>query len=218
MPGLVPSSGPPLLGRGAPMELGVETGGVRGSPPSWHLACARFGGRFGGWWSKGLMAAKTPSAPTPAWMQPAPAQAQSAQGLAPEPAIAPAATAPAAAPTTANWAQAQSSFFYSQPAWLLLTSEGPTTDRCRRGNNCHDGRDHGPDVTGMPTRDFWVICTCLVRLMCCRPPCLLLSAPNCHNSRLLQRIAIASRLFCAHVFCARSLQTLSIATPPLWGC
>ena len=104
--------------------------------------------------------------------------------------------------------------FYFQPLDFcsLLRSQRP--DRRPRGSNCHDGRDHGPDVTGMPTRDFWAICTCLMRLMCCRPSCLLLSAPNCHNSRLLQRIAIAFRLFCSHVFCARSLQTLSIAIPP----
>ena len=104
--------------------------------------------------------------------------------------------------------------FYFQPLDFcsLLRSQRP--DRRPRGSNCHDGRDHGPNVTGMPTRDFWAICTWLMRLVCCRPSCLLLSAPNCHNSRLLQRIAIAFRLFCSHVFCARSLQTLSIAIPP----
>ena len=85
----------------------------------------------------------------------------------------------------------------------------------RKGEaTCHDGRKQGPHVTGMSTCDFWAICTCLMRLMCCLPTWLLPSAPNCHNSRLLQRIAIAFRLFCSHVFCARSLQTLSIAIPP----
>ena len=116
--------------------------------------------------------------------------------------------------TTANWAQAQSAFFTFTPLDFCSLLQSQRPDLTQRGSNCHDGREQGPDVTGMPTRDFWAICTCLMGLVCCRATWLLLSAPNCHNSRLLQRIAIAFRLFCAHVFCARSLQTPSIAIPP----